>query len=396
MKHTTWSAAIAAAMLTAACGGGGSGGTGASTGTLSVSLTDNPCDYRAVFVTVDRLRVHASGDAAESDAGWRDVPLALSPAQRRVNLLELQNGVSLKLGDLDLAAGRYTQLRLVLADNGAGTPANEVVFVDGSRAPLTTPSAQRSGVKLIRPFDVAPGQIVELMLDFDACRSVVRAGNSGNWLLKPTVAVIPLLDVGRIAGVATAGALVSAQATAPGQAPVVVKSTQVAVDGSFALSPLPATAAGTTYTVVVGAPNAATAVVRSVPVVRQQTTVLSTSAAPIPATASPASALTGLALPAGLDGTSVRALQTVDGVEVEVAGTVPDALTGGYLLRVPRAAARVATFPATPSTPLSFAPAAGAPATYVVEASATGRGAVRSAPVDAAADRIVPDLTIAP
>ena len=74
----------------------------------------------------------------------------------------------------------------------AADPANPI--------PLTTPSAQQSGLKLnAKPFDVAEGQTVELVLDFDAARSVVRAGNSGKYLLKPVITVIAVLDAGHIA-----------------------------------------------------------------------------------------------------------------------------------------------------------------------------------------------------
>ena len=44
--------------------------------------------------------------------------------------------------------------------------------------------------------DVAPGQMADFVLDFDACKSVVTAGNSGRYNLKPVVSVIPRLVAG--------------------------------------------------------------------------------------------------------------------------------------------------------------------------------------------------------
>src|SRR5512134_103396 len=70
-------AACAAAALTlAACGGSSESAGG--TGTLRVALTDAPaCGYDAVNVTIERVRVHQSSGASDSDAGWTD--LVVSP-----------------------------------------------------------------------------------------------------------------------------------------------------------------------------------------------------------------------------------------------------------------------------------------------------------------------------
>jgi hypothetical protein len=123
-------AAMSAVLLGAllACGGGGGGGgsipvsatpapTAAEKGTLRLAMTDAPaCGYDAVNVTVTRVRVHQAASAAESEAGWQDLPVN-PPA--RIDLLSLTNGALFELGQLPLPVGKYTQLRLVLAENGA-------------------------------------------------------------------------------------------------------------------------------------------------------------------------------------------------------------------------------------------------------------------------------------
>src|SRR6478735_447696 len=101
--------AIAAAALVA-CGGGG-GGDGSSPspsmGTLAVSMTDAPaCGFDAVNVTVNKVRVHTSSSASDTDAGWTDI--TLSPA-KKINLLDLTNGTLASLGQTPLPAGHYTQ-----------------------------------------------------------------------------------------------------------------------------------------------------------------------------------------------------------------------------------------------------------------------------------------------
>ncbi len=389
--HRRFLAAIATtavAALAAACGGGGGSGA-AATGTLSVSLTDNPCDHEAVLVTVAALRVHRSADAADGDAGWRDVPLAPAAAGRRVDLLSLQNGALLGLGDVELEAGGYTQLRLVLAENVPGaTPANELVLADGRRVPLATPSAQRSGIRLIHPFEVRPGQVVGLTLDFDACRSIVVAGDSGRYALKPTITVIPMTDVGRIVGVVPAGARVSAQRAAPGASPATVKSTTADAQGRFALSPLPARGREQGYTVVITRAGTAVSVIGSVPVVAQADTAVSTAASPIDAPASADGTLAGrIALPSGLEDAEARALQVVDGRAVEIAATRPDVASGTFALRVPQAASRHASWPAAAPAivPLPWTASPAPAGRYVVQATALGRLPAISAELDATA-----------
>jgi hypothetical protein len=113
----------AAALLLAACGGGsdssGTVGSGnpqaAGSGTLAISLTDQPaCGFDHVFVTVERVRVHASANADDGSGGWTDI--AVDPV-RKIDLLELTNGRFEELGVTPLPAADYTQVRLLLSPN---------------------------------------------------------------------------------------------------------------------------------------------------------------------------------------------------------------------------------------------------------------------------------------
>lgn len=62
----------------AACGGGGSS---ADSGTLRLALTDAPsCGYDQLNVTIQKVRVHQSSTASDSDSGWSEV--VLSPTRR--------------------------------------------------------------------------------------------------------------------------------------------------------------------------------------------------------------------------------------------------------------------------------------------------------------------------
>ncbi|HET9823439.1 MAG TPA: DUF4382 domain-containing protein, partial [Burkholderiaceae bacterium] len=199
MNRRSWAAltfAGAAASALIACGGGG----GSDTGTMRLSLTDAPaCGYKNVYVTVAGVRVHKSGTATENDAGWVDIGNASLP--KRVDLLTLTNGALMPLGQAQLEAGTYTQMRLLLsstapAGSPAGTLANSIVpdKVGAVEVPLTVPSGLQTGLKMNVNLTVNPDTVADFAIDFDACKSFVKAGNSGQYLLKPVLSVIPIIS----------------------------------------------------------------------------------------------------------------------------------------------------------------------------------------------------------
>jgi hypothetical protein len=259
LKALPWLMTLLLAAAVGGCGGGGSGSAGAGMGTLSISLTDMPaCGFDAVNVTVRGVRVHRSSSASDSDGGWTNI--ALNPP-RKINLLDLTNGVLETLGETPLAAGHYTQLRLVLDPNTGAGFANSVVPQGGIETALATPSAVQSGIKLIHEFDVAAGQRVDLVLDFDACRSIVRRGN-GTFGLKPVIKVAPFLLNG-ISGFVDAALLGANVMVTAQQGGAIVQSTAPhSPSGEFLLSRL----APGNYDVVFTADGRATAVITGVPV----------------------------------------------------------------------------------------------------------------------------------
>lgn len=183
-------------ILMTSCSGGNSGNSSAAPGTLGVFLTDaQNLQFDAVNVTVTKVRVHQSATASENDSGWTDI--AVEPP-RKINLLELANGVLLNLGQTSLTAGHYTQLRLVLLPNTGTTLANSVILPGTTdEIPLDTPSAVQSGIKLIHEFDVAPGQRVDLVIDFDALNSIhINTQGNGGYSLRPVIKIVPKVLTG--------------------------------------------------------------------------------------------------------------------------------------------------------------------------------------------------------
>jgi hypothetical protein len=366
-RHILSACVSFAALTLASCGGGGAGGisgTGAA-GTLRLSLSDAPsCGYDAVNITVEKVRVHQDANAGTNDAGWSEI--ALSPAMR-VDLLTLTNGVLAELGQTQLPAGHYTQLRLVLAANDAGHPfANSVIPTGGGEVALTTPSAQQSGIKANINIDVAANQLADFVIDFDACKSVVKAGNSGKYLLKPVISVIPNFVSG-VSGVVDLSLLspstgISLQ-SATGD---VVKSTVADSNGAFLLQPV---AAGT-YNLVITSPNHATAVVTGVVVVTDTVTTVSSMSNKINPPASDSGTLTGAVTTAvtPIDA-SVAALQALTGGgTITVADAPADATTGVYSHVLATAAPVVA--PA--ATTLTFAADPAAAGRFTLKATSNG------------------------
>jgi hypothetical protein len=205
-------------VMLAACGGGGESSS-SSTGTLSLGLSDaTTAEYNAVYVTIEEVQVHM-----DEGGSWQRVA---SP-NKTYNLLELVNGVREQLGITELETAHYTQMRLIIGKSPDDTInllseshpyANYIIDNADTYYELKIPSGYQTGIKIVHGFDITENQTTELILDFDACRSVVQAGNSGKWLLKPTIKIASLEDFSIINGTVTddsdagiEGALVSAQ-----------------------------------------------------------------------------------------------------------------------------------------------------------------------------------------
>jgi hypothetical protein len=163
---------------------------------LEVRLTDAPGDFRAVVLDVQQLEVHLKDE--NDPSGWQQ--LALTP--QTINVLDYVNGKSALLVSTDFAPGDIKEIRLILGPN------SYVVGTDNQQYALKTPSGQTSGVKLkLQNVTVPAGTTYQLLLDFDAAKSVVERGNwrPGNdkkerYLLKPVVRVVAQATLAGLSG----------------------------------------------------------------------------------------------------------------------------------------------------------------------------------------------------
>ena len=333
---TSFLAALAA-VIVAACGGGGGGGDGsAGNGTLRLALTDAPACYDAVFVTINKIRFHQSSTAGEGDAGWAEI--AVSPT-KRIDLLTLTNGLLQELGQTALPAGKYTQMRVVLAPNDNTSPrANAVTPAGGTETPMDTPSGTQSGLKFNINIDVASGQVADFVLDFDACKSVVRRGQSGRYNLKPVITVIPRLANAAIIGYLPAELGTGATSVSAQRAGDPIRATRPDSNGRFVIAPIPAG----TFDVVIVSPGRATATVTGVPVSDTAGTTISTATDRIDPPASTMRTISGAVtitpLPALVEAIVVARKAYTGGPTVEVAGIPANGSDGTFSLSVPAAA----------------------------------------------------------
>lgn len=157
------------------------------TGTLTIYLTDAPT---ALF---DSVNIIFSQVSAHIDSQW----ITVRGDTVKVNLLDLSNGNTIMFGSADVPAGKYTQIRIRIDD--------AYVVIDGQRHPLDVPSGAKTGLKLGPQFTVASGSTYEMVVDFDANRSIVVMGppNNPRYKLKPHLRVVTLAVSGSISGKVT-------------------------------------------------------------------------------------------------------------------------------------------------------------------------------------------------
>ncbi len=137
---------------------------------LRVLLTDAPADMDSVIVEINSVEINIEGEA------W----VTLDTESGLYNLLELQNNVTVVLNqDQAIPAGKLNQMRLILGSEN-------YVVIGGVQVPMETPSANQTGLKININTEIPSDSVVEIVLDFDAEKSIVATGN-GKLILSPVI-----------------------------------------------------------------------------------------------------------------------------------------------------------------------------------------------------------------
>jgi hypothetical protein len=199
--------------------------------TISIRLVDAPGDYEAVNIEIVDVMIKMNNDN-DDDNGW----LSLEANNETVNLLDFTGGFSKVLVErFPIPTGTLSQMRLVLGDG------NTIVIKNDSNENeefnLKTPSAQQSGLKLKVNTLIEEGYTYDFILDFDVEKSIVRAGNSSNIILKPVLYVNAEASSGIIQGTVS-------PTDVPSMASVLVDDVMISAftndNGTFALWGVPA------------------------------------------------------------------------------------------------------------------------------------------------------------
>jgi len=160
------------------------------TSRLQLKLVDAPGDYEEVNVEI----IDVLYNSTEDEEGWTSLtPEGFTPIE--VDLTELIAGNELLLSDVIIPSGMLAQIRLVLGDNNTLVIEGEAEVIN-----LDTPSAQQSGLKLKMNTELIPGYSYTFILDWDVQKSIVKAGNSGKYNLKPVIRVNAEVNSGSIFG----------------------------------------------------------------------------------------------------------------------------------------------------------------------------------------------------
>lgn len=186
------------ALALTACNGSGGGGSG----TLNLAVSDTPVDA-ATHVTVAFTGVELQpADSQDMSGSDMNNPPSGSAVEinfsqpKVIDLMQEQDGKSaMLLSGETIPAGNYAWIRLKIDDSQSS-----ITLTDGSVHPLTIPSGDQTGLKLVSGFTVAVGGTTGFTIDFNLRKSVVAA--NGNYMLKPALRITDTLTVGSIEGAA--------------------------------------------------------------------------------------------------------------------------------------------------------------------------------------------------
>jgi hypothetical protein len=287
--------------------------------TVQVTAT-TPGNVTHVYVTVKEVwfTTHASASAVAGEGKWKKKVLS-DPVT--VDLASLNGGATADLGNIDLGADTYEQVRLVLVDTDAelATSAddlnlawnNAVQYVDNGlsvlvplefASPVPSLVAQSSikvkGNTILDSLGGSDDPAATVVVDIDALGNltIFSYGGEIRTLLDPGLAAYNDADAGTITGtfdlsaVATAsinsrqGVVVSAERVDAADARhTIVKSVRLGTAGTFTLYPLPVDESGeSSYDLVVHGPGVSTVIITGVTVDAGESTTLQSSGITVP------------------------------------------------------------------------------------------------------------------
>ena len=144
---------------------------------MNLTVTDDNgtgvIDWYITTATIGEI----DDDDDDSTAGW----YTIVNESQTFDLIALQNVTEI-LGENNLSAGKYTQVRLTVEQAEITINNSDIIEVYDMKIPSKK-------VKLIKSFWIYENKTTVLTLDFDIYKSVHRTGNN-KFIMKPTIKVI--------------------------------------------------------------------------------------------------------------------------------------------------------------------------------------------------------------
>jgi len=148
-----------------------------TTNCTNQTIIEEICTNQTINKTIEvceniTTTIEICDSESASGAGW----FTIVEGPVTYDLIEIKD-IKEFLGQKELTAGKYTQIRL--------TVESAKLMISGEEKPLEIPSGS---IKLVKNFNIADGGITVLTIDFDAEKSVHQAGSK--YIMKPTIKVI--------------------------------------------------------------------------------------------------------------------------------------------------------------------------------------------------------------
>jgi len=168
-------------------------------GTLKLSVTDAPFPIEYIEeanITVTKIELRMVSDTTDS------VFKTVMEDSVSFNLMDLRNGITQDLSEVDIEPGTYDLVRIFVSEAS-------LTLVNGSTFDMKVPSGSSSGIKVfVDPaIEVSGGLTSELLLDFNLEKSFVLKGSLDSpggirgFNFKPVIRAVNNSTAGTVQGV---------------------------------------------------------------------------------------------------------------------------------------------------------------------------------------------------
>ena len=174
---------------------------GEGNGRVIVKVTDAPFDINNIesaLVTITKVELRKAGDGISDGSPF----ITLSEDTVTLDLIDLRNGVTETLLDMEIPTGTYDQVRLYVSEAGLKLKDSDEIQM------VKVPSGGQTGIKIfLRPaLEVTGGNLEEVLLDIDLSRSFIIRGNlshNNGFIFKPVIRAANMAKAGCVRGMVT-------------------------------------------------------------------------------------------------------------------------------------------------------------------------------------------------